>query len=509
MDSISNLFRINLITVSSDSLNGICDISLILKNYYLVTDLERLTFRDFTSSTALPISQLRLRIRNAEEAKNQYDPATIQNLLFQEVYQESIKYQLSDILEIDETPWYEKWKDRFISTHSTNEHDFISSNFGAFIFLSTNDLQSFDSITSKLLSQIRNDTYLKFMTTSFIEHFVIVNVINHDDPRPESADTDPNYIPPCYSSIYSRFTNCFGLSNCSWLNIDLAQPDDNILAFLKGFIYVSLVPWCERQVRLLNDAISTRKGLRRNLVIATRQLLNMGQTSYANQSVFYTQDAGEMKCRKLGDIAMCLGLYDLAASSYDLAKKEFLNDNAWLYYAGACESYAASMFMLNKFQKSHIEKALTVYVEPCKNFALATRATILATDMLRQTNPLDAAKFFQSLTGNNSDLQSALFLEQASKCFIDSRCRMRKGAFYYVLAGYRYSRCNLVNLSLRCYAQFDAKDWTAATDYVKLSSKHITNQIAAESSQPSQGDIDEKVSETIKNSSSYSTSQDI
>lgn len=507
MDSISNLFRVNIITNVSESVNKLCHINSILQNHELVTDIERLTFRDFSSNTATPITQIRFRIRSFEEARSQLDLDSIQKLLYQDVYQESIKYQLSDILEFDNTPWYEKWKDRFITAHSTNNHDFISSNLGSIIFLSTKDLQSFDSVTSRLLSQIRDDTYIKFMTTSPIEHFVVVNVIESIETNPEAATTS-NRVAPIYEAIYNRFTNCFGTNNCSWLNINLNQPDNNIILFLKNFICISLIPWCERQVRFLNDAISTRKGLRRNLVIATRQFLNMGQTSYANQSVFYTQDAGELKCRKLGDIAMCLGLYELAASSYDLAKKEFLNDSAWLYYAGACESYAASMFMLNKFQKSHIEKALTYYVDPCKNMALATRATILATDMLSSTNPLDAAKFFLSLTSTNSDLQSALFLEQASRCFM--KTRTRKGSFYYVLAGYRYSRCNLANLSLRCYAQFNADDWTAATEYVRLSSKHIMNQTNSQLSQPLEAsDQIVRLDDTTQDPTNTQSSQDI
>lgn len=484
MDSISSLFRISMITTCSDSMKGLCDINSILKNYDLVNDLTRVTFRDLSSNTAHPITQLRLRINNIEELQTRPDLNTIQQQLHQVVAEESSKYQLADIIDLDATPWFERWKDKFISTHNNYDHDFIGSNFGVFIILSTKDLQTFDSIASKLLGQVRDNTLLRFMTNSFIEHYVIVNVEGQEDTEIATTDVqnfDTNAVPPTLQQAFSRFVTCFGQSNCSWLNIPKPpeQAGQNVLPFLKNFITSSLVPWCERQVRILNDAISTRKGLRRNLVIATRQLLNIGHTSYVNQSVVYTPDAGEMQCRKLGDISMCLGLYELASSSYDLAKKEFLNDGAWLYYAGACEAYAASMFMLNKFQRHHIEKAVSTYMDPCKSAILATRASIMATDILRRTSPIDAAKFFISLTGNDSDLQSALFLEQASRCYILSKTRLRKASFYYVLAGYRYGRSNLNNLSLRCYAQFDAKEWVAAAEYVKLSSKHIIDNTTA------------------------------
>lgn len=472
-----------MITTCSDSLKEQCDINSILKNYDLINDLQRVTFRDLGSNTAHPITQLRLRINSINDLNTRQDPNSIQQQLYQVVAEENSKYRVSDIVELDDTPWFERWKDKFISSHNSYDHDFIGSNFGVFIMMSTNDLQVFDSVASKLLGQVRDNVLLRFMSDSFIEHYVIINVTDNvanvtsteDQPASDNVVTD-NVVPPNFEAIFTRFVNCFGTNNCSWLNVPREQPGHNIIPFLRQFITGSLVPWCERHVRILNDAISTRKGLRRNLVIATRQLLNIGQTSYVNQSVVYTPEAGEMQCRKLGDIAMCLGLYDLASSSYDLAKKEFLNDGAWLHYAGACEAYAASMFMLNKFQRHYIEKAVATYMDPCKSVILATRASIVATDILRRTSPIDAAKFFVSLTANDSDLQSALFLEQASQCYISSRTRLRKASFYYVLAGYRYGRCNLGNLSLRCYAQFSANEWEAAAEYVKLSSKHILEQ---------------------------------
>lgn len=483
MDSISSLFRVNMVTTCSESVKASCDINSILRNYDLVTNLQRVTYRDLTSNTAYPITQLRLRINDVDDQHQaKIDINSIQQELLQSVSEESNKYQLTDIVDLDATPWFERWKDKFINTHSSFDHDFIGSNFGVFVILSTKDLQNFDSIASKLLSKVRDNTLLRFMTNGFIEHYVIVNVIEQNiSPTNQSGCTEQpvqtNSVPINLQQAFSRFVNCFGSNNCSWLNIPLDQPGHNIVPFLGQFITSSLIPWSERQIRLLNDAISTRKGLRRNLMIATRQLLNIGQASYANQSVVYTAEAGEMQCRKLGDIAMCLGLYELASSSYDLAKKEFLNDSAWLHYAGACEAHAAALFMLNKFQKHHIEKAVATYMDPCKSSILATRATIIATDILRNIAPIEAAKFFVTLTGSDSDLQSALFLEQASRCYLSSKTRLRKAAFYYVLAGYRYGRCNLGNLSLRCYAQFNAREWVAATEYVRLSSKHVMDQM--------------------------------
>lgn len=471
MDAVSSLFRVNMVTICSDSVNEACNLNSILDNYDLIDNLSRTTIRDVTSNTAHSITQLRLRTNCIKDSNCRISNEEIQRQLQEIVFEESNKFKPADLIDLQETPWFERWKDKFISHHINYDHDFIGANFGVFIILATKDLQYFDSVSAKLLSQVRENTFLRFLSPSFIEHYVVINTENDSNNVSEST-----IIPPQFEQSYNKFTNCFGSDNCSWINVPSSQPDLNFEAFFKNFINQSLIPWCERQIRILNNAISTRKGIKRNLFLVTRQLLNMSQTSYSNQSVVYTPDSGEMQCRKLGDIAMSLGLYSLASSSYDQAKREFLNDGAWLHYAGACEAYAASMYMQRKFQRNYIEKAVSTYIDPCKNIVLATRSTILAIDLLRSHSPRDAAQFFLTLTVNESDLLCGLFLEQASKCF--ALCgSMRKSAFHHVLAAYRYGKCGLKNLSLRCYAQFNASEWLAASEYVKLSTEHIAGQL--------------------------------
>lgn len=479
MDTIASLFRVNMTTVCSDTVLASCDINTIMSNYDVVQNLTRTVFRDLTSNTAYHITQLRLKINSNDVSKKRSDISTMQQELQNVVADECNNYQLQDIVDLNATPWFERWKDKFLSMHVDYDHDFIGSNFGVFIILSNKDLQTFDSITGKLLAQVRDNTLLRFMTPSFIEHYIVINtddVGNGDVQQPiESTDIPSNMLP-----AYNKFCNCFGQNNCSWINVPRQQPGLNMENFLKNFITISLIPWCERQIKILNQAISMRKGLKRNLVLVTRQLLSMGQTTYTNQSVVYTSDAGEMQSRKLGDIAMCLGLYQLASNSYDQAKREFLNDSAWLYYAGACEAYAAAMYMQSKFQKSQIEKAITTYTVTCKSLQLAIRATILAVDLLKIHSPRQAAEYLITIAPNDYDLLCGLLLEQAAHLLsIDKN--MRRSAFHYVLAGIKYGRCSLNKLSLRCLAQFNAPDWNAAMDYVKIS----TNQaLERENRQP-------------------------
>lgn len=152
-------------------------------------------------------------------------------------------------------------------------------------------------------------------------------------------------------------------------------------------------------------------------------------------------------------------------------------------------------------------------MDTCKTVHLATRTTILATALLCQLNRhLEAASLFIRMTGDDSDLRSALFLEQASKCYlkvspqlpmnrsyshdiltaltrstsIDSvgtfGSRYRKTAFHYVLAGHRYNRCGLKHFALSCYKRYNYPDWEAASDHVNLTVAKLYMNIASTNS---------------------------
>lgn len=62
---------------------------------------------------------------------------------------------------------------------------------------------------------------------------------------------------------------------------------------------------------------------------------------------------------------------------------------------------------------------------------------------------------FIQMTNEDSDLRSALFLEQAAYAFLKSLKppMLRKYAFHMVLAGHRYSKAIQRKQSLSCYCQ--------------------------------------------------------
>lgn len=280
--------------------------------------------------------------------------------------------------------------------------------------------------------------------------------------------------------------------------------------FHREFIAKFLVPWAERQIKTLGEMIAQRRGFRKSIFSATRSLLsNMSSSTVSltkltgststNSGVIYIPDAQEMQQRKLADICMIFNIYEMAFNLYYSAKKDFYSESAWIYYAGASEMSAISSYLINKYQHNHFEQAITTYLDTCKSINLATRSAILATELLCQLNRhREAANLFIRMTCDDSDLRSAMFLEQASKCFLSVNYRMmlrnsdsqsslnrfektsnqpidcsfgtrlRKAAFHYILAGHRYNRCGLKHFALFCYLRYNYSNWDSASDHVNL-----------------------------------------
>lgn len=254
---------------------------------------------------------------------------------------------------------------------------------------------------------------------------------------------------------------------------------------LKELLIKALIPWAERQIKLLNDAISLRKGFRKSIFSATKQLLQMSSSVNLRgmvpaNSITYSPDSNEMQNRKLADMAMCLRLYDLAYNFYYAARKDFQSESAWIYFAGACEATAMASYLNNKFQKHYFDQAIQFYLDTCKSMSLATRTTLISTDIIRKIWPTEASSYFIKLTSEDSNLRSALFLEQAAKCFMQTLpAKRRRANFHYVLAGHRFNRSNLKKHALFCYLKYNAPDWRDAYEHACQTIAKLYLQIAA------------------------------
>lgn len=77
-----------------------------------------------------------------------------------------------------------------------------------------------------------------------------------------------------------------------------------------------------------------------------------------------------MQTRKLADLAFLFGAFSFAYQLYHSLKKDFLNDQAWLYHAGSLEMAAVSAYLAgtstNKnFPVHYIQNSLNYYLETC------------------------------------------------------------------------------------------------------------------------------------------------
>lgn len=251
---------------------------------------------------------------------------------------------------------------------------------------------------------------------------------------------------------------------------------EQIKLLIYEFSRSCLMPYIEKQIHILNDTVSNKKGVSKSLFSATKRWFSPnkpGASSVAVNNLIYSSDSPELQIRRLGDLYFMFGQYSLAFQAYHLAKRDYNTDQAWLYYAGSLEMAALAAFMANDISKKtcdYMEESITTYLNTCKMTQFATRATILSSVCLKSQNMFgEAAHQLIRMTSEESDLRSALLLEQASYCFLQSKM-VRKYAFHMVLAGHRYSKAAQRKHSLKCYKQayqvYENTGWDLASDHI-------------------------------------------
>ncbi|KAM3876034.1 trafficking protein particle complex subunit 8 [Diretmus argenteus] len=260
---------------------------------------------------------------------------------------------------------------------------------------------------------------------------------------------------------------------------------DRIRQFIQEFTFRGLLPHIEKNIRQLNDQLVSRKGLSRSLFSATKKWFGGGKVPEKSISelkstsgLLYPPEAPELQIRKMADLCFLVQHYELAYSCYHTAKKDFLSDQAMLYAAGALEMAAVSAFLQagapRPYPAHYMDTAIQTYRDVCKNMVLAERCALLSAEVLKsQGKYSDAATLLIKMTSEDSDLRSALLLEQAAHCFINMRNPMvRKFAFHMILAGHRFSKAAQKRHALRCYCQamqvYKGKGWSLAEDHINF-----------------------------------------
>ncbi|XP_067454174.1 trafficking protein particle complex subunit 8 isoform X1 [Thunnus thynnus] len=260
---------------------------------------------------------------------------------------------------------------------------------------------------------------------------------------------------------------------------------DHIRQFIQEFTFRGLLPHIEKNIRQLNDQLVSRKGLSRSLFTATKKWFGGGKVPEKSISepkstcgLLYPPEAPELQIRKMADLCFLVQHYELAYSCYHTAKKDFLSDQAMLYAAGALEMAAVSAFLQagapRPYPAHYMDTAIQTYRDVCKNMVLAERCALLSAEILKsQGKYSEAATLLIKMTSEDSDLRSALLLEQAAHCFINMRNPMlRKFAFHMILAGHRFSKAGQKRHALRCYCQamqvYKGRGWSLAEDHINF-----------------------------------------
>ncbi|XP_069587351.1 trafficking protein particle complex subunit 8 isoform X3 [Ranitomeya imitator] len=260
---------------------------------------------------------------------------------------------------------------------------------------------------------------------------------------------------------------------------------DRIRQFIQEFTFRGLIPHVEKTVRQLNDQLISRKGLSRSLLSATKKWFTGGKVPEKSvnelkntSGLLYPPEAPELQIRKMADLCFLVQHYDLAYSCYHTAKKDFLNDQAMLYAAGSLEMAAVAAFLQpgapRPYPAHYMDTAIQTYRDICKNMVLAERCVLLSAEILKsQGKYSESAGLLIRLTSEDSDLRSALLLEQAAHCFINMKSPMvRKFAFHMILAGHRFSKAGQKKHALRCYCQamqvYKGKGWSLAEDHINF-----------------------------------------
>ncbi|XP_023179165.2 trafficking protein particle complex subunit 8 [Drosophila hydei] len=258
-----------------------------------------------------------------------------------------------------------------------------------------------------------------------------------------------------------------------------ARDIDNLRHFVQDYAVRALIPYIEHLVVTLSEGVTNKKGVSKSLLSATKRWFvtsKPGAGANNQNAVIYTNESAELQTRKLGDLYFMFGHYNLAFQSYHQAKRDFNADSAWQYYAGALEMAALSAFMLGTSHRKtydYMEDAIVSYLTVCKLQQFATRATLLSMECLKTARQYgEVAKQLIRMTSEESDLRSALLLEQAAYCFLVTQPPMhRKYAFHIVLAGNRYSRAGQRKHAYRCYRQayqvFQQRQWSLAEDHIQ------------------------------------------
>jgi trafficking protein particle complex subunit 8 len=187
-----------------------------------------------------------------------------------------------------------------------------------------------------LADATRSNTILEKMKRSLGLHCTLLRL----------SSTPSKDTTPLSKSIWlSAGEELLSLSNPTPLPNISSFDREALIKFTRDLATQSIIPHMERCISTWNDQIASyRRGLAGRVFTASRRLFSSssrsatptsGTGNYDVSSSSYPPATPEAQMRKLADYAFMLRDFRLAHSTYDIVRKDFVNDKAWKYAAGA------------------------------------------------------------------------------------------------------------------------------------------------------------------------------
>ncbi|KAJ3044711.1 Trafficking protein particle complex 8 [Rhizophlyctis rosea] len=254
--------------------------------------------------------------------------------------------------------------------------------------------------------------------------------------------------------------------------------------FIREFVTQRVLKSMERNIQVWNEeTASNRKGVAARLGRVMNMFSAKQRTSTPSPTptfdragvAIFPYNGPEFTMRRLADYSFMLRDYKFAYSTYDIVRKDFQASDKYIkFLAGVQEMLGLCTLLTTDIGRNSVngyhEAAVGGYME-AKASNFAARTAVLYYEMLAEREQYrDAPQLLIRMTGEDSDLRSAIFLEQAALCFLRFRPAMvRKYAFHLILAGHRYSKCNQREHAYRCYTSaldvYEGLGWTLVEDH--------------------------------------------
>ncbi|CAI8014074.1 Trafficking protein particle complex subunit 8 [Geodia barretti] len=262
-----------------------------------------------------------------------------------------------------------------------------------------------------------------------------------------------------------------------------AEDETRMRNFVTEFVAQRLVPHLEAVLKNLNEWLISRRSVRRSISTMSKRFFGMLGGQLNNAAIdepSYTSSSQEFQTRQFADLLFLLQSYDLAFANYCTVRKDFQSSSAWMHYAKTVEMCAVTAYMLSSTRRDIVpffEEAISMFATSCKSPVSALRCSMLQCEVLKERGlyrPL--TQICIKMTSEESDLHSAVCLEQAAHSFLRVHPPMaRKYALHLILAGHRFAKSSQRVTRARVYTQalelYRGKGWALAelllsdTDY--------------------------------------------